>query len=108
MSRDILEQARDQMMAQGLVSSNREFCHGWLARDESYMRGLRFRNMQPSVDVLNTLASKLAYYSQQLSNSQLPQHQQLHLVFEHLHDQCVTAMEQHGRTQWMAPQRMAL
>ena len=108
MSRHILEQVRDQLMEHGLISSNREFCYSWLARDESYMRGLRFRNMPPSVEALNTLASKLAYYSHHLSNSNSAKHQQWCRLFDQLHEQCMDALEQLAREQWMTPQRMGL
>lgn len=108
MSRCILEHIRDQLMEHGLISSNREFCYSWLARDESYIRGLRFRDMQPSVEALNTLASKLAYYSQHLSNSTSAKHQRWCRLFDQLHDKCIAALDQHAREQWMTVQRMGL
>ncbi|MCR9140470.1 MAG: hypothetical protein NXI27_31250 [Alphaproteobacteria bacterium] len=52
MSRQVLEQIRDELTSCGVVSSNREFCESWLARDASYLRGLKFRGLEPSAATL--------------------------------------------------------
>jgi 2-succinyl-5-enolpyruvyl-6-hydroxy-3-cyclohexene-1-carboxylate synthase len=102
MSRNVLEQVRDALMACNAISSNREFCHKWLAKDESYMRGLRFRDLDPSADALATCASKLGYYAQRLSNSTEQRHRHWADRFQELHDQCQQALEEQARAKWQS------
>lgn len=100
MSRQVLEQVRDELMACQAVGSNREFCEKWLAKDESYMRGLRFHDLAPSADALATCASKLGYYTQRLSNSSEDRHQHWAHQFQKLRDDCEAALEQQARAKW--------
>lgn len=108
MSRQILEQVRDELIEFRVVASQREFCQSWLAKDESYMRGLRFRNLQPSADALATCASKLGYYAYHLGKSTKAEHQDWVGRFEYLRTLCQQAMEMQARTKWMTPKRMGL
>ena len=108
MSRQVLEQIRDELTKCGAVASNKEFCEGWLARDESYMRGLKFRELEPSVATLATCASKLGYYARHIANSTKPEYQDWHRRFTELRQLCEQAMEQQARAQWMTPKRMGL
>ena len=108
MSRQILEQVCDELTKCGAVASNREFCENWLARDPSYMRGLRFRDLDPSAATMATCSSKLAYYAKHLAQSSQPQHQDWHQRFRKLHQLCEQALEQQARAQWMTPKRMGI
>lgn len=108
MSRQILEQVRDELASCGVISSNREFCVSWLAKDEGYMRGLRFRDLPPSADALATCASKLGYYAYHLKKSSRPDHQQMSARFVDLKAMCQQAMETQARTKWMTAERMGL
>lgn len=108
MSRQILEQVRDELIDCAAVNSHKEFCESWLAKDESYMRGLRFRDLQPSADALATCASKLAYYAHHLGKSSRTEHQQLGERLAALNHLCQQALEQQARSKWMTPQRMGL
>lgn len=108
LSRQILEHIRNELTECGAVASNKEFCESWLARDESYMRGLKFRHLDPSAATLATCASKLGYYAQHLANSTKPEHQDWRKRFIKLQQLCEQAMEQQARAQWMAPKRMGL
>lgn len=108
MSRQILEQIRDELTKCGAVASNKEFCEGWLARDESYMRGLKLRRLDPSAATLATCASKLGYYAHHLASSSKPEHQDWRQRFIKLRQLCEQAMEQKARAQWMTPKRMGL
>ena len=108
MSRQILEQVRDELASCGVISSNREFCVSWLAKDESYMRGLRFRDLPPSADALATCASKLGYYALHLSRSSKPEQREWSERFGRLQTLCQQAMETQARAKWMTAERMGL
>ena len=108
MSRQILEEVRNELIACRAVSSNREFCESWLARDESYLRVLRFHNMSPSADALATCASKLGYYARHLGKSDKLEHQQWVARFEQLRGICLQEMDQQAKTKWMTAERMGL
>ena len=108
MSRQILEQVRDELASCGVISSNREFCVSWLAKDESHMRGLRFRDLPPSADALATCASKLGYYAYHLNKSSRPDHQQMSARFVDLKIICQQAMETQARAKWMTAGRVGL
>jgi hypothetical protein len=108
MSRQILEQVREDLLDCEVISSNKEFCESWLAKDESYMRGLRFRDLQPSADALATCASKLGYYAEKLSTSSKPELQAMAQRFFDLSSLCHKAIEQQARLKWMTPERMGL
>lgn len=108
MSRKILEHVRDELIECRAIRSNREFCVSWLAKDESYMRGLRFHNLQPSADALATCASKLGYYAHLLSKSGNADHTAISDRFLDMKALCHQAMEQQARAKWMTPERMGL
>ncbi len=108
MSRQILEEVRDELIACRAVSSSREFCESWLARDESYLRVLKFHNMSPSADALATCASKLGYYIKHLSKSEKPEHQDWVQRFYELRGRCQQALDQQAKVKWMTPKRMGL
>lgn len=108
MSRQILEQVCEDLLDCAVISSNKEFCESWLAKDESYMRGLRFRDLHPSADALATCASKLSYYAEKLSASSKPELQALALQLFDLRSLCQTAIEQQAKRKWMTPERMGL
>lgn len=108
MSIQVLEQVRDELKACNAISSNREFCESWLARDESYLRVLRFHKIGPSTDALATCASKLRYYVYHLGKSDTEQHQEWAVRFEQLHELCQEAVDRQARTKWMTAKRMGL
>lgn len=108
MSIQVLETVRRELKACGAITSNQEFCAGWLAKDESYLRVLRFHKTEPSADALAICASKLGYYVQHLRHSAAPLHQEWVLRFERLHRLCLQAMEDQARTKWMTPERMGI
>ncbi len=108
MSRQILEEVRDEQIACRAVSSNREFCESWLAKDESYLRVLRFHNTGPSADALATCASKLGYYVKHLGKSKKPEHQEWVQRFCELRGLCHQALDQQAKVKWMTPERMGL
>lgn len=106
MSRQLLEQVRDELTSCGVIRSNREFCEHWLAKDESYMRGLKFHDLAPSADALATCASKLGYYAELLSQSGQSKQRAWAARFERLRGVCQHAMETQARAKWMTAERM--
>jgi hypothetical protein len=108
MSRQILEQVRDRLIDWDVVSTNKEFCESWLAKDESYMRGLRFRDLHPSADALATCASKLGYYAHHLGQSSISEQMIMAQDFLDLSLLCQQAVYSQARLKWMTPERMGL
>jgi biotin-(acetyl-CoA carboxylase) ligase len=108
MSRQILEHVRDELKACKAVTSNREFCESWLAKDESYLRVLRTHQTQPSADAFATCASKLGYYAKHMSQSKNPAYREWSSLFLQLRELCFTAMDQQAKAKWMTPKRMGL
>mgnify|MGYP006875400309 FL=1 len=103
-----MEHIRSELIQCGAVASSKEFCEGWLARDASYMRGLKFRQLDPSAATLATCGSKLGYYAHHLANSTKTEHHDWRQRFIKLRQLCEQAMEQQARAQWMTPKRMGL
>lgn len=108
MSLHLLENICDELKACKAVSSTREFCESWLAKDESYMRVLRFHSAAPSAGALATLASKLGYYAHHFGKSDKAGYTVLAERLEKLRTLCQEAIEQQARTKWMTPERMGL
>lgn len=107
MSIQILEAIRDELIACEAVPNSRVFCESWLAKDESYLRVLRFHSKAPSADAFATCASKLGYYAKHLHASEQPQHKDWVARFERLQKLCHRAMDDQARKRWMTPERMS-
>ena len=108
MSIRVLEAACAELKACRAVGSTREFCESWLAKDESYLRVLRFHQADASADALATLSSKLGYYAGQFRRSTKPEHADWALRFEKLQALCHHALEVQARAKWMTPDRMGI
>ena len=108
MAQQVLEQISLELKKLNIISSKREFCASWLAKDPSYMRGLRFRNLPPSADALATCASKLGYYAQHLAKSPNSHNQSIAAKFTELRALCLMELEQLARSKWMTAERMGL
>ena len=81
MSKTVLFDVFEMLKSQGLVSTENEFSKDWLARSESYARGLRFHGAEPSIATMALLASKLQYYGERLLSQQTDQHRALGTKF---------------------------
>ena len=66
MNKELLNEVRDELIAMGLASGEREFCVAWLGRGTGYMRTQRHLGNDPSAEALAILASKLQHYTQRL------------------------------------------
>ena len=70
MSKTVLFAVFELLKSHGLVSTENEFSKDWLARSDSYVRGLRFHDAEPSIATMALLASKLQYYGERLLSQQ--------------------------------------
>lgn len=66
MTVELLEEVCVTLKSANLTRNEGEFCEQWLAKSECYMRTLRFNDLEPSVEALATLGSKLGYYANEL------------------------------------------
>ena len=106
MSVSTLEEIRDELAACNAIASTREFCESWLAKDESYLRVLKFHAADASADALTVCSSKLGYYAKRLAASGDPAHAQLMQKFLRLRVLCESTIERQARAKWMKPERM--
>ena len=77
MSKTVLFEVFELLKSHGLVLTENEFSKDWLARSDSYVRGLRFHDAEPSIATMALLASKLQYYGERLLSQQTEQHRAL-------------------------------
>jgi hypothetical protein len=105
MTKMILNEVRDELIAMGLASGEREFCVAWLGRGVGYMRTLRHLGQDPSAEALAILASKLEHYTQRLWRAGDAEADRA-ARFDVLHQHCRAALEQHARDRWQAEERM--
>lgn len=76
---DFLKQRR-------IVDSEGEFSEGWLGQCDSYYRGLRFKQTEPSMGVLAICGSRLRKAGMQIIAS--PRHAHIGQRFLELSDKC--------------------
>jgi len=86
MKKHIILETYGFLKGKGIVSTEAEFSTDWLGQCESYFRGLRFKNTEPTLGVVAICASRL----QQASNfiRQSPAHAQVADKFLALSEQC--------------------
>ncbi|WP_349370498.1 DUF6626 family protein [Salinarimonas sp.] len=89
----------ETLVAHNLVSSEREFSRDWLGRSESYMRGLRFHNKQPSVSSIAVCASKLQHYGERLAQTGM--HEELSKRFIQLSEACHRYINAESTASWL-------
>ena len=106
MTRTVLDEIKQALMAANAVQGEQEFCVAWLGKNASYMRVLRFQQLQPSADALAVCASKLNYHKQRLESSSDIKHKQWEERFAILHSKCTKALNEQARTKWQAAERM--
>ena len=70
MTKTVLDEIKHALMAANAVQGEQEFCVAWLGKNASYMRVLRFQQLQPSADALAVCASKLNYYTATIGRQQ--------------------------------------
>lgn len=106
MTKNILDEIKAELIAANAIRGEQEFCVGWLGKNASYMRTLRFQNLQPSADALAICASKLAYYRTKLELSGEAKHVAWAKRFAVLHEKCVRALNEQAEAKWRVAERM--
>ena len=106
MTKMVLEEIKRELMAANAVKGEEEFCVGWLGKNASYMRTLRFQNLQPSADALAICASKLNYYKTKLECSSEARHRAWAERFAALHEKCAAALNEQAEAKWRVAERM--
>ncbi len=106
MTKMVLEEIKRELMAANAVTGEEEFCVGWLGKNASYMRTLRFQNLQPSADALAICASKLNYYKTKLEQSSEARHRDWAERFGALYAKCILALNEQAEAKWRVAERM--
>jgi hypothetical protein len=70
MEKTVLNEVFEFLRRIEAVDTESEFSTDWLCRSESYMRSLRFKQVQPSMGTLAICASKLSHYGTKLKDTQ--------------------------------------
>ena len=107
MQNTVLDEIKQALMAANVVQGEQDFCVAWLGKNASYMRVLRFQQLQPSADALAVCASKLNYYTQLLERSSDSKHKHWAQRFAVLHSKCTMALNEQARTKWQTAERMS-
>ena len=107
MTKTVLDEIKHALMAANAVDGEQEFCVAWLGKNASYMRVLRFQQLQPSADALAVCASKLNYYTQRLERSSDRKHKQWAQGLAVLHLLCSATQQMHNGTKRTSADKMA-
>lgn len=100
MTKLIIENICNLVIAEGLAENEGDFCERWLCRGESYMRTLRFRQLQPSAEALTTCADKLGYYADLFAKSDRADTRTSAANLRVLERECRAAVERAARARW--------
>ena len=106
MTKMVLEEIKQELIAANAVKGEEEFCFGWLGKNASYMRTLRFQNLQQSADALAVCASKLNYYHAKLERSSEARHRAWAERFATLHEKCMAALNEQAEAKWRVAERL--
>ena len=106
MTKTVLDEIKHALMATNAVQGEQEFCVAWLGKNASYMRVLRFQQLQPSADALAVCASKLNYYRVKLECSSEARHRAWAERFAALHEKCAAALNEQAEAKWRVAERM--
>lgn len=100
MEKLIIENICNLVIAEGLAESEGDFCERWLGRGNSYMRTLRFRQLQPSVEALSTCADKLGFYANVFAASDRADTRVSANSLRILEHECRAAIDRAARARW--------
>jgi len=99
-SKLIIENICNLVIAEGLAENEQDFCERWLCRGEGYLRTLRFRKLQPSAAALAVCASKLGFYADAFIASDRPQTQHTGRALKGLQQLCEQELNTGARLKW--------
>lgn len=106
MTKTVLDEIKQELIAANAVRGEQDFCVAWLGKNASYMRTLRFHQLQPSADALAVCASKLNYYRAKLERSSEARHRAWAERFATLHEKCMAALNEQAEAKWRVAERM--
>jgi hypothetical protein len=86
MKKNLITETYDFLKHKGIVSTESEFSTDWLGQCESYLRGLRFKQAEPTLGVIAICASRLQQASEIIRQS--PAHANVADKFLALSQQC--------------------
>ncbi|TQM94277.1 hypothetical protein BD293_2948 [Roseinatronobacter monicus] len=102
MTIQLLETVCDTLKDANLTRGEQDFCEQWLAKSSSYMRTLRFNELEPSAEALATLGSKLGYYSCELARRGDDTSAHWSKILTALRAETQTALEVRVRERWQS------
>ena len=86
MKKDIINEIFETLSGVGVVSTEGEFSQDWLGHCESYLRTIRFKNIEPSMGALAICSVRLQKVGREMVASK--RHQQVGLQFLSLSERC--------------------
>jgi hypothetical protein len=98
MEKTVLNEVFEFLRRIEAVDTESEFSTDWLCRSESYMRSLRFKQVQPSMGTLAICASKLSHYGNKLKDKQ--KHADVSDQLLNLSDACHNQIGALSKMQW--------
>ena len=99
MEKTVLNEVFDYLKRIEAVDTESEFSTNWLCRSESYMRSLRFKQVQPSMGTLAICASKLSHYGNRLKEEQ--KHANISAQLLQLSNACNQKINHLSSEQWI-------
>ena len=99
MEKAVLNEVFEYLKQIKAVDSESEFSTEWLCRSESYMRSLRFKQVQPSMGTLAICASKLSHYGNRLKEEQ--KHANISAQLLQLSNACNQKINHLSSEQWI-------
>jgi hypothetical protein len=86
MKRAVILDIFDFLKRKGIVSNESEFSMDWLGQCDSYFRGLRFKNTEPTLGVVAICGSRMLKASEFIRTS--PSHQHVAEKFLEFSNRC--------------------
>lgn len=86
MKKQIILEIFGYLKSKNIVSTEAEFSTDWLGQCESYFRGLRFKNTEPTLGVVAICSSRLLNAADQLGS--LPRYHALSQQLRQLGNRC--------------------
>ena len=100
MERTVLIKVYELLRSIRVVANEAEFSRDWLGRSESYVRGLRFKEVGASAGSVAICASKLQHYGKRMCESSA--YSELGKQFLELSRECHNTINEEAEAVWLA------
>ena len=97
----LLNDIYNNLNAQSIVDTKKEFYETWLNRSNSYLRYLKHTHKQPSADALAICSSKLKYYSKLIKTTYPNKHTDLTNSFDNFANQIDNIIFSNSKAKWL-------